>query len=127
MSGRMQARLETLKSHTLALYLAASDKRTPWPARIVILATVAYVLSPIDLIPDFIPVIGYLDDLVILPIGIWLALKLMPDELWQEYRERAVRDLQLPGSLGRRAAAVIITIWLIALILILRWIFQLTA
>lgn len=125
MTGKFKARVAQLKSHTLALYLAASDKRTPWLARVIILITVAYVLSPIDLIPDFIPVIGYLDDLLIIPFGIWLALKLMPAELWQEYHVRAVRDLQLPGTLGRRAAAVIVMIWMLLLIMIVRWFLQL--
>lgn len=127
MREAIKDRVEKLKRDTLALYLAASDKRTPAAARIVILVTVAYVLSPVDLIPDFIPVIGYFDDLLIMPLGIWLALKLMPDALWQEYRDRADRDLNLPGSLGQRAAAVIVMIWLLLLILIVRWFLQLSA
>jgi len=126
MSENTSSRLQRLKSQTLALYMAAADRRTPAAARIVILITVAYLLSPVDLIPDFIPVIGYLDDLLILPLGIWLALKLMPPELWQEYRDRADRDLQLPGSLGHRAAAVIVMIWLLLLIGIIRWLLQLS-
>jgi uncharacterized membrane protein YkvA (DUF1232 family) len=62
------------------------DPRTPWPAKAVLGATVAYALSPIDLIPDFIPVIGYLDDLIIVPLGLWLAYLLVPRELWQEHK-----------------------------------------
>jgi len=125
MYANLKARIETLRSQTWALYLSASDRRTPRLARIVILLTVAYALSPIDLIPDFIPVVGYLDDLLIVPFGIWLALKLMPAELWQEYRDRAVRDLKIPGALGHRAAAVIVMIWLLLAIMVVRWCLQL--
>jgi uncharacterized membrane protein YkvA (DUF1232 family) len=76
--------VDTLKSNVYALYLAARDPRVPLPAKIVIGAVVAYALSPIDLIPDFIPVIGYLDDLVLLPMGIWLAQRLVPKDVWRE-------------------------------------------
>src|SRR5512139_2548370 len=76
MSGRLieklGSRARALKRETVALYLTARDPRTPWAAKLVIAIVVAYALSPIDLIPDFIPVLGYLDDLVLLPLGIFL-------------------------------------------------------
>jgi uncharacterized membrane protein YkvA (DUF1232 family) len=82
-------RAEDLMSDVYALYLARSDPRIPWYAKVIIVLTVVYALSPIDLIPDFIPFVGYLDDLIIIPAGIALAVSLMPKNLWEEYRERA--------------------------------------
>ena len=76
-------------SDVYALYLARNDPRIPWYAKAVIVLTVLYALSPIDLIPDFIPFFGYLDDLVIVPLGIALAVWLMPENVWMEYREKA--------------------------------------
>lgn len=80
---------EDLMSDVYALYLARGDQRIPWYAKAIMVLTVVYALSPIDLIPDFIPYFGYLDDLVIIPAGIALAVSLMPKTVWEEYRERA--------------------------------------
>lgn len=82
-------RAEDMMSDVYALYLARGDPRIPWYAKAIIVLTVIYALSPIDLIPDFIPGIGYLDDLIIIPVGIALAVWLMPKEVWEEYRRRA--------------------------------------
>ncbi|RPI39115.1 MAG: DUF1232 domain-containing protein [Methanoregulaceae archaeon] len=78
-----------MMSDVYALYLARGDPRIPWYAKAIIVLTVIYALSPIDLIPDFIPGIGYLDDLIIIPVGIALAVRLMPEDVWEEYRGRA--------------------------------------
>jgi uncharacterized membrane protein YkvA (DUF1232 family) len=102
----------TVKQDTLALYLAARDPRTPWYAKALALFVVAYALSPIDLIPDFIPVIGYLDDLLIVPIGLWLAVSLIPTEVMEESRLRSTAIAARPVS--KRAAGVIVAIWLAA-------------
>ena len=116
--------LEKLKAHTKslerdihALYLAARDPRTPWYAKAIIGCVVAYALSPIDLIPDFIPVLGYLDDLLLLPVGIYLALKLIPAEVLTDARRRAA---ETAATLPKRwsAALVIIILWLIAVVTI---------
>ena len=88
----------SLKRDVSALYIAAHDSRTPWMARAVALAVTLYALSPIDLIPDFIPVIGYLDDLIIVPLGIWLVIRLIPPDLMQVYREAASGGARLPVS-----------------------------
>ena len=80
----------SLKSNTYALYLASRDTRVPICAKIMIGLVVAYALSPIDLVPDFIPVIGYLDDLLLLPLGIWLAIRLVPQEVWKECQSLAL-------------------------------------
>lgn len=95
--------------------LAARDPRTPWYARLVIVIVVAYALSPIDLIPDFIPVLGYLDDLLLLPFGLFLALKLIPAAVLADARQAAQ---QASGSLAesRAAAIVIIALWTITAI-----------
>lgn len=99
------------------MYLAARDPRTPWHARLVIVIVVAYALSPIDLIPDFIPVLGYLDDLLLLPLGIFLALKLIPPAVLADARQAARRaNGNLPKS--RVAAIVIVALWMIAAIVV---------
>ncbi len=92
-----------------ALYLAARDPRVPWYAKAVALAVAAYALSPIDLIPDFIPVIGYLDDMIIVPLGIVLAVRLIPADILAEHRATASEAGKRPAS--RTAAVVIVSIW----------------
>lgn len=106
----LRAWARTLKRDVLALYLAARDKRTPWLARLLALAVAAYALSPIDLIPDFVPVLGYLDDIILVPLGIWLALRLIPADLIAEHRAAAMTMVRRPVS--RNAAAVIAVAWI---------------
>ena len=115
---RLRDRVLALKRETLALYYAARDPRTPWLAKLVVGLVVAYALSPIDLIPDFIPVLGYLDDLLLLPLGIWLAIRLLPAEVLAECRARAAQALEQPKN--RAAAAVIVALW-IALAVLAGW------
>jgi len=110
-----KARARALKHETHALYLAVRDPRTPWYARAVAAAVVAYALSPIDLIPDFIPVVGLLDDLIVVPLGFALALKLIPAPVMADCRSQALAADRLPIS--RTAAAVIVTLWLAAAVL----------
>jgi uncharacterized membrane protein YkvA (DUF1232 family) len=95
-----------------ALYLAARDPDVPWYAKAAAAAVVAYALSPIDLIPDFIPILGQLDDLVVLPLGIMLAVKLIPPDILAKHRAAAIAAVERPAS--RRAAAVIVAIWIAA-------------
>lgn len=94
-----------------ALYLAARDPRVPWHAKAIAAFVAAYAFSPIDLIPDFVPVLGYLDDLIIVPLGILLAVRLIPPEILAEHRAAAESAAQRPVS--RAAAAAIISIWLL--------------
>ncbi len=119
--------LNTLKSwaHVIrrdvtALYLAGRDARTPWIAKAVAVLVVGYALSPIDLIPDFIPVIGYLDDLIIVPLGILLAIHLIPTALMVEFRRSAEAQGNLPAS--RAAAAIVISLWVVAVIACAAWV-----
>jgi uncharacterized membrane protein YkvA (DUF1232 family) len=104
----------------VALYFAARDPRVPWYAKAVAAAVAAYALSPIDPIPDFIPVLGHLDELVVLPLGIMLAVKLIPPDLMAEHRAAAIAAEGRPRS--RVAAAVIIATW-IAVAGFLIWVF----
>ena len=118
-SARQWAR--QVKRDTYALYLATHDRRTPWYAKLFAACVVAYAFSPIDLIPDFIPVLGYLDDVIIVPLGIVLALRLIPPDVMAKCR--AAADANRPSSKPRSylAAAGIVLIWLLAAALCIRW------
>ena len=109
-SWRLRAR--QLKTETYALYLACRDPRTPWHARLFAALVVGYVFSPIDLIPDFVPVLGYLDDLLLVPLGVLLALKMVPPAVWAESRERACEAVAAGKPVSHVAAVVIVMIWL---------------
>ena len=109
------ARLRALKRESLVVYYAARDPRLPWHVRLLALAIAAYALSPIDLIPDFIPVLGYLDDLVLVPLGVALVVKLTPAVVLADARERAAHAARRPVSVV--AAAVIVLVWIAALAL----------
>jgi len=115
---RWRERARELKAETYALFLACRDPRTPWYARALAAAVVAYAFSPIDLIPDPIPVLGYLDDLVLLPIGVLLVLRLIPAPIMAECRERARTELAGGVPASRWAAVAIVVIWLAAAALI---------
>jgi uncharacterized membrane protein YkvA (DUF1232 family) len=103
-----------------ALAIAARDPRVPWHAKAVALAVAAYALSPIDLIPDFIPVLGYLDDLIIVPLGIALASRLVPPELMAEFRADAVAVAR-DRALGQWGVFIVAAIWIAAVALVLLW------
>ena len=107
------ARMRAHKRDALVVYFAARDPRLPWHVRLLALGVAAYALSPIDLIPDFIPVLGYLDDLILIPLGVALVVKLTPGPVLADARERAAHAAQRPVS--RIAAAVIVLLWLLAL------------
>lgn len=118
--GSLKNRAAELKKNTFALYLASKDPRVPLLAKMLIVIVVAYALSPIDLIPDFIPVIGYLDDMLLLPVGIWLAIRLIPEETWLSCQAAAKKQIaDLPRN--RQAALVIILIWLLLVLVIMLW------
>lgn len=106
-------RARTIKTEVYALARAYRDPRTPWYARVWTMIVVGYAFSPIDLIPDPIPVLGYLDDLILVPIGIWIALKLIPAEVLVDARAYARDHADKDPLLGRVAGAMIALIWLI--------------
>jgi len=101
-----------------AVWLAARDPHCPWPARLVGLAVAAYALSPLDLIPDFIPILGLVDDIVLIPLGVWLFVKLLPDGLFAEHRIAAAQTAERPLSIW--GAVLVVAIWVLSAILIWR-------
>ncbi|CAN7325059.1 YkvA family protein [Phyllobacterium sp. LjRoot231] len=103
---------KSIKRDVHALYFAARDRRTPWYAKALAFVVAAYALSPIDLIPDFIPVIGYLDDIILVPLGILLVVRMIPPEIMAEYRHTAAAMDGRPTSLG--AAIAIVIVWICA-------------
>ena len=107
----IRAWAQTIKRDVVALWIAARDNRTPWHVRCLSIFVAAYALSPIDLIPDFVPALGYLDDLVFVPLGIWLAVQLIPTNLMDEFRRAAIDHGALPGS--KVAGAIIVVIWIL--------------
>jgi uncharacterized membrane protein YkvA (DUF1232 family) len=113
MLNQLKVRARALKKEAYAMYLAARDPRTPWYAKALIFFVVAHTFSPIDLIPDFIPVLGYLDDLIITPGGIWLAVRLIPSEVMTEARAAAA-TLNVDRSIGKIGAFIIMLLWIIA-------------
>jgi len=110
-------RVRAMKRDTLALYVASRDPRVPWYSKALALSVVGYLLSPIDLIPDFIPVLGMVDDLIIVPAGVWLALKLIPPNIMDDCRAQASTLMEANPRVGRIAAFIIIGLWLFLLLL----------
>jgi uncharacterized membrane protein YkvA (DUF1232 family) len=110
----LKSKAEVLKRETYVVYLASKDSRTPWYAKALILFTLGYALSPIDLIPDFIPVLGYLDDIILLPALIAICIKLIPHEVIHQCRLQ-VQHQSLKGKKSYVAAIIIILIWLVCL------------
>jgi len=119
--GRRAGELKRRLQHELyALYLAYRDPRTPWHARLVAAAVLAYALSPIDLIPDFIPVLGYLDDLILVPLGVALALRLIPAAVMNDSRRRAREALQA-GTVRTWPAVLAVALFWAALLAVAAW------
>lgn len=104
---------QNIKIEILTLYYAIKDKRTPFIAKVVCFLTCAYALSPIDLIPDFIPIIGHIDDIVIVPIGLWLSKRLIPSLLWQEIKENIIKQDSNSQHSFKFAITVTIMSWII--------------
>src|SRR3712207_2399595 len=119
--ARLKSWARDIKRDVHALFLASRDPRVPWYAKFAAGAVAAYALSPIDLIPDFIPVLGYLDEVILLPITIALVIRMIPDPLMAEFREEARRRSERPVS--RAAAAAFITLWALAAAFLL-WLFR---
>jgi uncharacterized membrane protein YkvA (DUF1232 family) len=122
MDGMIQF-ARTLKRDVHAVYLAARDPDTPWYAKVLAFAVAAYALSPIDLIPDFIPVLGYVDDVLIVPLGIALVIRLIPAEVMEKHRALAALAGERPVS--RAAAIVIVLVWIASGMLIGWWLYPL--
>ena len=111
MLERLKHKARLLKTEVYAIYLAYKDPRVPWYARIFAVCVVGYAFSPIDLIPDPIPILGYLDDLILVPLGIAIALKMIPKDVMAECREKAKAVMLKGKPVNRVAATVIVGIW----------------
>jgi uncharacterized membrane protein YkvA (DUF1232 family) len=125
MLERAKTWARVIKRDVLALWVAARDPRVPWYAKALAMAVAAYALSPLDLIPDFIPVLGYLDDLAIVPVGILLAAALIPAGLMTEFRQQAATIAEKPRSTA--AAVVIVLVWIAVSALAGGWLWHLLA
>ena len=121
MIATLKARARQLMAEVYALYLAGRHPRTPWLAKLLIVLIVAYAVSPIDLIPDFIPVLGLLDDIILLPLGIVLAVKMVPADVMSECRARAAAQAPDTAGAGRIGAAVIVLLWVALAVLVAIW------
>lgn len=123
---RLRELARRLKRDVMALWFAWRDPATPWAARILIACVVGYALSPIDLIPDFVPVLGLVDDLIVLPLLIWMALRLLPPQVLADSRARAqawqAEQHARPRSIA--GAVVIVLLWIAALLLIAGWLWR---
>ena len=117
-------RARALRRDVHAIYLAARDPRTPWLAKALAVCVAAYALSPIDLIPDVIPVLGLLDDIILVPLGILLVVKLIPPDVMADARERATEAAEKP--LSWMAAVVIVAMWIAAMGLVAWWVWSLS-
>ena len=114
---RWKQKARDLKKETFAIYLAYKDPRVPWYAKLLAVCVVGYALSPIDLIPDPIPILGYLDDLVIVPLGIALVVRLIPPEILQECRQKAETAFCRGQPKNWIAGAIIIIIWIVVFVI----------
>lgn len=112
MIRRLKKWAKTMRQNIYALYLASRDPEVPLIAKIIVIIVTAYAFSPIDLIPDFIPVVGYLDDLVLLPLGIAIAVKMIPADVWEDCKKRASSGVKV--EINRRLVAVfIVFLWIL--------------
>lgn len=114
---RLKGRARALKNETYALYLAYRDPRVPWYAKLFAVVVVGYAFSPLDLVPDFIPVVGYLDDLILVPLGITLALNMIPPDVMAESRAQAAAVMREGKPRTWAASVAIVVIWLLLLAL----------
>ncbi len=119
----VKERLEKLKIEIVALYLARTDSRVPLRAKVLTVLVIGYLISPLDLIPDFIPVLGYVDDFILVPAGLALARRMIPREVLDEYRKKA-RDEGIGGRAKWAGALLVVAIWLIVIYILLRFVFR---
>lgn len=117
---KLKNKANVLKREVGALYLAYKRKDVPWHAKIFALIVVGYAMSPIDLIPDFIPVLGYLDDLILIPLGIAIAVKLIPEKIMQECRDEAEKLFKDKKLNSWIAGGIILLIWVIIFVFVLK-------
>ncbi len=122
LSTRWRAAVHHIKRESLTLYAAYRNPRTPWYARLFLALVLAYAFSPIDLIPDFIPVLGYLDDALLLPLCIWLALRIIPAPVLADARREAAARIAEGRPVSRVGAVAIVSLWLLGIVVTAAWI-----
>ena len=125
MLERLKARAREWKREAYVIYIAARDPRTPWYAKALVFFVVAHTFSPIDLIPDFIPILGYLDDLIITPGGLWLAVRLIPSEVMAEARVTAAAR-EVDRSAGKIGVVMIILTWILVAAIVIDFVLRFT-
>ena len=125
MISKVKTKVKDLKKETYALYLVYKGRRVSWWKRLFLGFVIGYLFCPIDLIPDFIPVLGYLDDLVLVPLGISIALKIIPREIVEECRKKAMEEQLEEVPIGKKTTLVIIFIWITGLGIFLIWVIDL--
>jgi len=113
MLNKLKKKTKNIEKNIHVLYLCYRHPKTPWYAKAIVLITLAYALSPIDLIPDFIPVLGYLDDLLILPLGIFLSIKLIPEDIFNKCKAEPIQALKYTKKLGLYSLVTIIIFWIL--------------
>jgi uncharacterized membrane protein YkvA (DUF1232 family) len=121
----IKAKVKLIKRESYALAYVYQDGRTPWYAKISILITLGYLLSPIDLIPDFIPVLGYLDDLILVPLFILISIKLIPKDIMEQCREKAQLEMDKPTKKKKNAwwfAIIVVLIYAVMIRYTIRWV-----
>lgn len=119
---KLEEATRRMKAETVVLYLAARHPKTPWYAKMMAAVVMAYALSPIDLIPDFVPVLGYLDDLILVPAGIALVIRWIPEPVLEECRSKATEWSRDGHHVSWVAGGVIVAIWLMAAAVCIRWV-----
>lgn len=125
MLSKLKNKVSNLKKETYTLYLVYKHPQISWWKRLFLGVVIGYAFCPIDLVPDFIPVLGYLDDLVLVPLGISVALRLIPKEIVDECRKKASEEELEEVPIGKKTALVIILIWIIGLGILLMWVLSL--
>ena len=115
----LKLKAKQLKKQILVVYLVYTHASVPWYKKLFLLAILLYALSPIDLIPDFIPVLGLLDDLVLIPLGIFLAMKMIPKNIWDECRQKVDEGIVVNRKYGRYGAIIVVALWLLMAILVI--------
>lgn len=118
MLDNIKAKAKQLKKQIVIVYLAYMHKDVEWYKKAFLLLILVYAVSPIDLIPDFIPILGYLDDIILIPLGIILAIKIIPKSVWEECRANAEKGISINNKYKKIGAVLIVLIWVVVLILI---------
>lgn len=113
---RLKSWARQLKKYVFVVYLATKDERVPWYTKMLAILVAAYAFSPIDLIPDFIPILGYLDDLLLVPLGVWLVLKMLPEHIWQDLKMKAEEKMSGEKPKNYVVGALIVLFWVVVLL-----------